>query len=220
MGRNVVDMARLESVSADDLDDLVDPTGFDHLSRAIDSGRGVIGITGHIGNWELLASYLGSQGVPLTVMAARILDSRLDERLARLRARQGVKSILRSSPGCLRESIRVLRRGEMLGLLMDLSSRSACVETRFLGFPARTVSGPVRLAAQTGAILIPMACWRTKADRFRLDIGEPVSQVRTSNVELDVKENTRRCVQQLEKYIRMAPAQWVWMHDRWGLGAA
>lgn len=220
MGRNVVDLARLELVDADYIDRLVESSGMENLQRAMKSGKGVIGITGHIGNWELLASYLGTHGIPLTVMTARILSSRLDERLTRLRARHGVNSILRSRPGCLRESIRVLRRGEMLGLLMDLSSRSACVDTPFLGYPARTVAGPVRLAARTGAMLIPMACWRTAGDRFRLDIGEAVPQVTTRDAEQDSVENTQRCVQRLEKYIHAVPTQWVWMHDRWGLGAA
>ncbi len=220
MGRNVVDLARLELVDAEYIDQLVEVSGMENLSRAIDQGRGVIGITGHIGNWELLASYLGTHGVPLTVMTAQVLSNRLDRRLTRLRARHGVQSIFRSRPGCLRESIRVLRRGEMLGLLMDLSSRSACVDTAFLGYPARTVAGPVRLAGRTGAQLIPMACWRTAGDRFRLEIGEVVPQVATRNAEQDIVENTHRCVQRLEKYIHTVPAQWVWMHDRWGLGAA
>lgn len=220
IGRNVVDLARLERVDAGYLLRLVDVRGMENLRRALAAGRGVIGITGHIGNWELLASYLGTRGIPLSVMANPVLSPRLDERLYRIRARHGVRSIVRSRPGCLRESIRVLRRGEMLGLLMDFRSRAACVDTAFLGHPARTVAGPVRLAARTGAAIVPMACWRIAGDRFRVEVGDAVPRAESADLKSDLVENTRRCVKRLEQYIRVAPAQWVWMHDRWGLGAA
>ncbi len=220
IGRNVVDLARLERSLPADLDRLVTGEGYERLDRALGPGRGVIGITGHIGNWELLAAWLGAKGIPLTVMAAKVFSSRLDARLVRLRARYGVRSILRSDPHCLRHAIRVLRRGEMLGLLMDLSSRSARVETSFLGHPARTVAGPVRLAAHTGASLIPMACWRIAGDRFRVQIEEAVPLVKTADADSDVRENTCRCVRTLESFIEAAPSQWVWMHDRWDTGAS
>ncbi len=220
LGRNVVDLARLEIISSSELNSLVEVEGYDHLQKAIDRGRGIIGVTGHIGNWELLASWLGCRGVDLTVFSSSSFDPKLGERLVRLRARHGVRSIVRSETDCLREIFRTLHRGGMLGLLMDLRSRSMGVDTVFLGRPARAVTGPVRIAMKTGASLVPMACWRMGDDRYQLVIDEPVRLVSTGNMDADIIENTRRCMQIIETYIHRVRTQWVWMHDRWNQGAA
>ncbi|MFH1278679.1 MAG: lysophospholipid acyltransferase family protein [Candidatus Eisenbacteria bacterium] len=220
LGRNAADLARLERAGAEEIRNLVEATGLERLDEALGSGRGVIGVTAHLGNWELLAAYLGGRGVPLTAFAGSLFDRRLDERLVRLRARHGVNSLVRSKGGWLREGIEVLARGEMLGLLMDLRCRGEGVCIDFLGRPAKAVVGPVRLAARTGAVLLPMACWMTDDRRYRIVIDRPVDLSLDGGGAVDFKECTKECIHVLESYIRAAPTQWVWMHDRWGLGVA
>lgn len=218
LGRNAVDLARLERISGKELDALVQVSGYSRLERAIQSGKGVIGITAHLGNWELLSSYLGNRGIPLTVLARPLFDRRLDERLVRLRARYGVRSIVAGETGWIRETIRRLQNREMIGILMDLHSRSGRLETRFLGRPARAITGPVRLAGRTGSTILPMACWRTNEDRYTFRIEPPVSLPARENDDCWIEEGTDRCNEALERFVLRAPAQWVWMHDRWGLG--
>jgi KDO2-lipid IV(A) lauroyltransferase len=220
LGRNAADVAWLERSDGEDLGRLVEVRGFDRLEAALQSGRGVVGITAHLGNWELLAAYLGSRGVSLTALATTLFHPGLDERLRRLRARYGVRSLYRSEPGCLRDSYRLLARGEMLGVLMDLRCRDGAFWTDFLGKPAPTVLGPVRLAGRTGSILLPMACWRAEGDRYRIEIDRPLSPDSSCREEEAARKCARECVAALERFIQAAPDQWVWMHDRWGLGAA
>ena len=220
LGRNAADLARLETIQNGRLGELVDLVGFERLENALASGRGVIGITAHLGNWELLAACLGERGVPLHVFAGNLFDPRLDERLVRLRARHGVESILRSERGWLRKGVRVLGRGEMLGIVMDLRCRTEGIVIDFLGRPARTFAGPVRLAARTGAVVLPMACWMTEGNRYRIVIDEPVPVATGPLAEERLEESTQECLRSLERFIREAPTQWVWMHDRWNAGAA
>jgi KDO2-lipid IV(A) lauroyltransferase len=220
LGRNAADLARLDRMGGAEIDRLVDLEGYDRLDRAIRERRGVVGITAHLGNWELLAACLGRRGVPITALASRLFDRRLDERLSRIRAQHGVGSILRSDPGWLRDSIRVLHRGEMLGVLMDLRCRREGIVTDFLGWPARTVLGPARLAERTGSLIVPMACWMVEGGRYRVVIEEPIEPKGPGQEAPAVEESTIRCVRALESFIREAPTQWVWMHDRWGLGTA
>jgi len=220
LGRSAADLARLERADGGGLGRLVTVRGFGRLEEALRTGRGVVGITAHLGNWELMAAYLGSRGVPLTALAASLFHPGLDERLRRLRARYGVRSLYRSEPGCLRESYRLLARGEMLGVLMDLRCGEGSFRTDFLGRPAPTVLGPVRLARRTGSILLPMACWRVEGNSYRIEIDRPLSIDPERRGEEAAREDARRCTAALERFIRAAPDQWVWMHDRWGLGAA
>jgi KDO2-lipid IV(A) lauroyltransferase len=220
LGRNAVDLARLERMKGEEIAELVDVDGFQNLTGALGKGRGVVGITAHLGNWELLAAFLGRRGIPLTALASSLFDPRLDERLTRIRARHGVASLVRSEPGCVRRAVRVLRRGEMLGILMDLRCRQEGVVTDFLGLPTRTVVGPARLASRTGAPLLPMGCWMVEGGRYRIVIERPIGLRERGGSVPSVEENTRQCVRALESFIREAPTQWVWMHDRWGFGAA
>ncbi|MFH1681243.1 MAG: lysophospholipid acyltransferase family protein [Candidatus Eisenbacteria bacterium] len=215
LGRNAVDLARLERLGRRDLEALVEVSGYENLERSMAAGRGVIGITGHLGNWELMAAYLGRKEIPLTALATRLFDPRLDEWLARMRSRHGVGSILRGEAGWVRRVVRVLREGEMLGILMDLRCRREGIVTNFLGRPARTFVGPVRLAARTGAIIVPMGCWMVEGGRYRIAIERPIEPAAHSAVPSALEENTRECVRVLESFIRAAPTQWVWMHDRW-----
>jgi KDO2-lipid IV(A) lauroyltransferase len=220
LGRNAYDLVRLEKLERADLEALVDPTGMNHLERALSSGRGVIGITGHLGNWELMAAYLGRRGIRLTALAARLFDPRLDAWLVRMRARHGVASLLRSEPACLRRAIRVLRGGEMLGVLMDLRCRREGIVTDFLGRPARMEIGPVRLAARTGAVLVPMGCWRIEGGRYRVAIERSIEPPSSFASQTVLEETATECLRVLECFIRGAPTQWVWMHDRWALETA
>ncbi len=218
LGRNAADLARLETMKGDELAGLVDVEGYEYLEEGLRSGRGVIGITAHLGNWELLAAYLGRRGVPLHALASRLFDPRLDERLIRLRSRHGVSSIFRSDSGWVRSAVRVLRRGAMLGVLMDLRCKREGVLTDFLGMPARTVIGPALLAARTGAVIVPMGCWMAGGGRYRIVIERPIDRV-GGGVHRSPEECTRECVKALESFIREAPTQWVWMHDRWDFGS-
>jgi KDO2-lipid IV(A) lauroyltransferase len=220
IGRNAAILARLEKAEGWELEELVEVTGFERLEAAMARGRGVIGITAHLGNWELLAAYLGRRGVPLTALAKHLFDRRLDERLIRIRARHGVASLLLSDPGWSRDAVRVLRRGGMLGVLMDLRCRRAGVVTDFLGRPARTAAGPARLAERTGALILPMACWMVDGGRYRIASESPIEACPSRAGTRGLEESTRECVRALERFIRTAPTQWVWMHDRWELGRA
>ncbi|MBN1826368.1 MAG: lysophospholipid acyltransferase family protein [Candidatus Eisenbacteria bacterium] len=217
LGRNAVDLARLDRRGDEDPREIVEFAGIERVDEALRLGRGVIGVTAHLGNWELLSACLGRRGIPLTVLASSLFDPRLDKRLVRLRERHGVHSLFRSDPGWAREAMRVLYRGEMIGLLMDLRSGSGGVETRFLGRPALTVAGPVRLAAASGATVLPMACWRVNGDRYRIEVDRPLVFPRRRPVGTELAEWTEGCSRALEAYILRAPAQWVWMHDRWGM---
>ncbi|MBM3319314.1 MAG: lysophospholipid acyltransferase family protein [Candidatus Eisenbacteria bacterium] len=217
LGRNAYDLVRLEKLEGADLEALVEPSGMNHLEGALSSGLGVIGVAGHLGNWELMAAYLGRRGVRLTALAARLFDPRLDAWLVRMRARHGVASLLRSEPACLRRAIRVLKGGEMLGVLMDLRCRREGIVTEFLGRPARTEIGPVRLAARTGSLLVPMGCWRIEGGRYRVAIERPIEPPSSRASRTVLEETATQCLRVLEGFIHGAPTQWVWMHDRWTL---
>jgi len=212
-GKNVADLIRLPKLTASNIEELVRIEDGHHLNEAMALGRGVIVITGHIGNWELMAAGYALRGYPVSAVARRVYDRRLDRMINDLRKNAGVRGISRDSG--LREMIRVLRRGELLGLLMDQDTRVRGVFVPFFGRLAHTPVGPVLLAMKTRAPVVPIAIHRQPDDTHVITVMPPVSLRYTEDREADLRINTWRCTRALEGLIRRCPAQWVWMHDRW-----
>ena len=108
----------------------------------------------HLGPWERVAASLAMAGVPLTVVAREPYDPRLGRIYDRVRASRGVRTVYRGATGAGIALVRVLKRGGVLGVPMDLASRVASIEVPFLGVPAQTPVGPARLALLTGAVVV------------------------------------------------------------------
>lgn len=215
IGQSAADVPRLRRMSRAALLDLVAIEGFERLEGALARGRGVLGIAPHLGNWELLAAALAARGIPLTAVAAELYDPRLGRYLAAARARWGVGTIVKGTPGATREALAVLQKGEMLGTLIDLHTRDEGIAVPFLGRESHTAAGPLRLALRTGAAVVPMAIVRAPRGRYAVEIREPLALEGTGDSSRDLEESVRRAAAALDSFIRAHPEQWLWVHDRW-----
>lgn len=210
LGRSCYDFARMRKQSREGLNEMVTIKGKHHLDQALARGKGVVAITGHVGNWELMGAYYSLNGYSLNVLATRMRNLRVNRELIDLRKSAGLKVLERS--GELMGAVRALRRGEMLGVLIDLDTSVESVIVDFLGRPAKTAAGYVKLAAVTGASLVPMAMLMTADRGYEIQVHEPVSiSGNGDSIEADVE----RCSKAVEDFIRQQPTQWIWMHKRW-----
>lgn len=209
LGKFAFDAINIGKYTPEDLANIVEVTGRHHLDAVLAKGAGVVAITGHIGNWELMGAYWAGMGYPLTALATRVRDSRLDDLLLRIRRSAGLK-ILERSKGLL-SAFRCLRRGEMLGVLMDLDTSVESLTVDFLGHPAKTPVGPAKLASRTGAGVVPMALLMKSDGTYRLDVREPLRL----NGDGALADDVARCSMAVEEFIRLEPTQWAWMHRRW-----
>lgn len=211
MGRNVVDVARLPRVTAENVDGLVRVDGLSHLESAYGVGKGVVAVSAHLGNFELMGAYLAFKGFAVTVVASPLYDARLDALLLENRVRSGLEVVPRDR--ATSAVLRALRKGHVVGLLVDQDTRGAGIAVPFFGHPARTPTGPAVLADRAGAPIVPMAIHRLPDDTHLVTVRPPIRPAgRTPE---DVEKTTRAYTGELERFIRKAPAQWVWMHDRW-----
>jgi KDO2-lipid IV(A) lauroyltransferase len=212
-GKNLADLMRMHRMNRSHIDGLIRIKGQHHVDQAMAQGRGLIAVTGHIGNWEFLAIWFGIKGYPVNVVIRRVYDPRLDRILNELRKNANVRGISRETGA--KEMLRILRRGEALGVLMDQDTKVRGVFVPFFGHAAYTPVGPVVLAMRTGAAVVPMAIHRQRDETYLITVEQPLELIRTGNDEEDILANTAACTAALERFIRMDPAQWVWMHDRW-----
>ncbi len=214
LGRNMADAFRIPCYNSQNIDRIVQVQGLEKLDRALQKGKGVLALTGHVGNWELLAAYVAMKGYAANVVGAPIYDPRLDNLVVNNRLESGVKNIARGN--ATREIIRALRRNEIVGLLIDQDTKHVeGVFVNFLGEPAYTPVGPVILAMKTQAAIVPLGIHMQPDNTHLIEIDDEIELVFTEHEKSDHVINTQKCSDAVEKFVRRHPTQWVWMHRRW-----
>lgn len=196
-------------------DDYVTVEGWEHVHAVLEAGRGAIVVTGHIGNWEILAAYFAGRGIPIAGIARRMNDPRLNRLLVDFRARNGVRTIMRESPSSGREILQVLRDHGILALLIDQDLQAPSVSVPFFGRLARTPAAAAALAVRRNLPIVPAFAQRRPEGGHRLTVLPPLYPPQSGDRRLDVLELTRRCNEIIEERVRMNPAEWVWWHKRW-----
>lgn len=187
----------------------------ERLERAVSGGRGVVLVTGHVGNWELLAQFLIQSKVDGVAVAKELSDPRLTALLDDFRAQRGVRSLWRGADGTAKSILRALRSGQVIGILIDQDTDVQSVFVPFFGKLAATPRAAADLVLRTSAPVVVAFCQRKNQDGgYRVSIEE-VAFEPTGEREADVVTLTAQLTSRIEDAIRRAPEQWVWMHRRW-----
>jgi Kdo2-lipid IVA lauroyltransferase/acyltransferase len=213
-GKNIVEVVRFPRYFKSQIAPLVTVEGLDHFDRAYKARKGLIGITGHIGNFELLAGYISSLGYDIGVIGREMYDPRLDKLLIDNRASVGLTNFATTdSP---KRIIQWLKDGKALGVLIDTDSmRVRGTFVPFFGIPANTPIGHAMIGLKVGASFLPMACVRTDKNRYKIIIKPPVEIPPTESFDEAVYQVTLLCSKALEDIINTYPDQWIWIHNRW-----
>jgi KDO2-lipid IV(A) lauroyltransferase len=191
----------------------VELEGVEHLHAALAGGRGAFMLSGHCGNWELLGARMARE-VPLTSLARPMANPLVDELVASQRRAAGVRTV--DARDAVREVLRTLRRGEVVGMLLDQNAlRSERVFVPFLGRPAAANFGLAMLALKTGAPVLPVFSARGADGRHRAWIGPPVPAADAEGRPARLGVTTARYTAAIEGYVRRHPDQWFWVHNRW-----
>jgi KDO2-lipid IV(A) lauroyltransferase len=215
LGRCVGELVCVRQIDAS-LDDWVEWPAFDRqqLDAALARGKGVVFVSGHIGNWELTARGVTARGYDGASIARQASDPRTTALIEGLRKSGNLRSIWRGRPGAAKDMLRQLRDGKILGLLIDQDTKVQSVFVPFFGQLASTPRAAADLALKTGAAVIVGTCVRVDRFRYRLSTRE-VTVSPHENDENAVVALTAQLTRLLESTIRAFPEQWVWMHERW-----
>lgn len=207
-GMNLAEDLHLLSRGCEDVARYVEVEGWERVEALRAAGRGVLIVTGHCGNWELLAAAINCRGLGMRVVARALDEPELQELLAGLRRRFGSETIERGRPGAARELLRGLREGA-LGMLIDQDTRVEGVWVPFFGRPAYTPVGAAKVALREGVAAVPAFIERRADGSHRARFLEPLE------LPGEVGEATAAMTRVIEEQVRRRPEQWVWMHRRW-----
>ncbi len=212
-GREALAMVRYRNWSREKVVQLVERIdGWEHFESAHSRGKGVLIVTAHLGNWEVLAACFAAR-VPVAVVAQKLYDPRFDDLITRLRERWGSEVIQRGV--ALKGILRALSRGKTIGTLCDQDTGMDGVFVPFFGRPAWTQSGVVRVARRTGAPLVPCFIVREANGRYRIFIEPAIAIPEAGDETAIIRDAVRSFTEIIERRVRMHPEQWVWMHERW-----
>jgi Kdo2-lipid IVA lauroyltransferase/acyltransferase len=209
IARVLVAFAKFPQIRPENVGKWIRYDGYEHFERALRCGKGVLFATAHMGNWELSAFAHALMSAPMHVMIRPLDNPLIDAMVERRRALSGNRLIQKIDSA--RAILRALRGNEAVGILID---QNASVENGvfvdFFGIPACATVGLAKLAARSGAAVIPgFALWEERERRYVLRFYEPVE------MSGDAARDTQALQCKLEQVIREYPDQWLWIHRRW-----
>jgi KDO2-lipid IV(A) lauroyltransferase len=210
-GQAAAEFVKMPQLTRADVDCLAVVEGEEHLCRALETGKGVLLITGHYGNWEFMARWLSTHGYPLNVVARRANDPQADRLLMDTRTEGGAQVYNRGNSA--RAVLQCLKRKEIVALLPDQNAGNVFVP--FCGKRTGTVDGPAILHLRTGAPMLFSWCARLPDNRFHILFEPPVEYAPTGDRNADILHVMTQVNARLEVQIRRHPTQWLWLHDRW-----
>ncbi|MDP2920811.1 MAG: lysophospholipid acyltransferase family protein [Candidatus Omnitrophota bacterium] len=213
LGRSAIEVISLQKFTKSGIERYVSCRDIEILKGFVREKRGVICLSAHFGNWEILAHYLSVIGFPMTVIARRVRMDELEEFLGGIRKKNNLNVVYRDASA--KEIVDLLRAGGFIGIMPDQDMDSISgVFADFFGKRAWTPSGPSVLNYLTGAPIVPCFIAR-KGFGHEVLIQKPIELARTGDRVKDIPENTLRCNKAIEENIRKFPDHWVWFHDRW-----
>jgi KDO2-lipid IV(A) lauroyltransferase len=209
IARLLVTFAKMPRIRRGNISQWIRYEGYEHVQAALARGRGVLFATAHLGNWELSAFAYGLLSAPMSVLV-RPLDNPLIDRLVeRRRALSGNRVVEKRRSA--RAILEALAANQAVGILTDQnSSPEEGVFVDFFGTPACAGAGFAKIAAHSGAAVIPgFALWSRAERRFILRFYPEVE------IAGEAEADTARIQKRLETVIREYPGQWLWIHRRW-----
>ena len=213
LGRSLIEIVKIYYGIGSGIIDSVEFEGAENVYKAKSEGRGILFITGHCGNWELMVVATSAKLLHSSGVARQINNPYINKLVERVRQRYGNSVIYKK--GALKAVMKVLKNNGSVGILMDqavLSDEGYVID--FLGRGAWTTKMPALIARKTGAAVLPAFIHRTqKGHKIKIYPAVELSDI--ADKEKAVIEDTKRFSGFIERYIKEHPSEWLWIHRRW-----
>ena len=213
LGRSFIEVIRIYYGSGKPILDSVVMEGVENYNAAKSKNRGVLIITGHCGNWELMALTSGMKYSDVSLVARPINNPFLNTLIEKVRRRYGNRVIYKK--GALKPIMQALKKNGVVGILMDqavIPDEGYVID--FLGRGAWTTKMPALIARKTGAAVLPAFIHRTEKGH-KITIYPEIELSPGDDMENAVKEDTVNFSRFIEEYIKEHPSEWLWIHRRW-----
>lgn len=195
--------------------------GMEHMEEALKAGKGVIGLSAHLGNFELAGAVLALLGFPVYAVVFTHQNSYVDAFFYRQRIGVGVHPIpvrSKNQRALFETSLAALQKNGILGLVGDRDFFGNGLDLSFFGRQVKIPRGPAAFALRTGAPIVPVFLVREKDSSYRFFLERPITVPEGLPKEEAVRRMTERCVEAMSRAIRKYPTQWYLFQEFWRTG--
>lgn len=214
LGESMVEFANLPWLLRKENLNYFEVEGLEHLEAARKKGKGVIFLTAHFGNWEIMAMAMASLIFPFHVVARPLDNPLLDRWVNHRRSMKGNKVINKNQS--IRKILSLLQKNEAVGFLLDQNTgKNDGVFVPFFNRPACTSKGLALIALRKEATVIPLFMKPRAKGGYSVFFDKEISIIRTGRLEEDIILNTQQFTSIIESVIREYPEKWLWVHQRW-----
>lgn len=213
LGMNLVEEFRLPSVDKSYLDNCIlwENEGYTH--GVLKAGKGMLVLSAHLGNWDLLCTFAPKFDYPTTVITKNIKNSTINQLWMETRSRFGLKFV--PAHNSYRQCLSALRKNEIIAFVLDqnmIATEGVFVD--FFGKQACTSPGLAYMSAQSGAAVVPVFMIRQADGKHLIRAAAPISPPPDRKPET-IQAYTQLYTKVIEDVIREYPDQWIWIHRRW-----
>ncbi|MBP7088829.1 MAG: lysophospholipid acyltransferase family protein [Candidatus Omnitrophica bacterium] len=184
-------------------------TGLENVDASFSTGKGIIALTAHLGNYEFAGALVSSLGYSVAAVALPHKNKHINKFFNERRYQANIKVIPTGSAvkGCLS----VLKQKSILALLGDRDFSNSGHIFEMFSRPARFPRGPAYFSLKSGAVIIPAFLIRENRDYYHLFFEEPID----ASGKTDEQEIIKSYIPILEKYIKLYPGQWYMFGKYW-----
>jgi KDO2-lipid IV(A) lauroyltransferase len=212
-GITLVEMLQCTFMSHEEVLNALRVEGEENFNKAFKSNRGIVIVSAHMGNWEVGLHITNYYGKPMLGVAAKTRYGWANILLSRSRNRLGNTII--DKKGALPKITEGLRRGEVIGMLIDQSRRKHGVEVTFFDRKATASPAAALLALRCNSLVLPAFCVRRSDGQLTIQVKTPFELTRTGDLRSDIQSNTQRMIDVVEEMVRTYPDQWFWLLKPW-----
>jgi len=184
--------------------------GLEIWREASSRGRGVLFLSSHVGNWEVMAAAGAANGMDLMIVTKHLKPEWLHRAIEEGRRRSGVEATY--EPRTLKDVFRWLQKGGTVGFVLDqYAGPPVGIRVPVFGVPTGTHSAPAMIARRTGAVVLPVVNFRKPDGSWVVEVRPEIPPVEGTE---ELARQTALYSKVLEQDIRAHPEQWLWIHKR------
>lgn len=213
LGMNVVEELRMARVTDAYLRDYITWEGDHHARDVLAAGKGLLVLSAHMGNWDVLCTIAPHFFRPTTIITKNIKNPAVNQFWMQSRERFGLKFV--PAHNSYRQCLTALRNNEIVGFVLDQNMiRTEGVFVDFFGRPACTTPGLAYMSAQSKAAVVPVFMVRQPGGRHLVKTFPPIPPPPDRKPET-IRTYTQLYTRAIEDVVRQYPDQWIWIHRRW-----
>ncbi len=184
--------------------------GHEILDEIIKKKKQVVFISGHLGNFELMAMHLEKTGIKLSAIYRPLNNIFLNPIMEKIRKKYICKNQIKKGIGGMKKLIKLKKNNYSTALMID-QRVSEGIKSNFFNNQALTTTIPAQLVKKFNIAVVPVQIERVEDINFKISIHEAIY----FDKDKTIQNITDKLNQELEKMILTNPDQWIWSHNRW-----